>query len=92
MVTWTGPSQGLEASGVPHPPSWLLPSLRQPTVLLLVEAPPSAHTPTCPHTPVHTRHPHACAHGVCQGGRSIECAHVAPSPRSGLMAPGRPPL
>lgn len=26
---------------------------------------PSAHIPTSPHTPVHTHHLHACAHGMC---------------------------
>lgn len=31
MVTWTGPTQEIEASGVLHPPSWLLPSLPKPT-------------------------------------------------------------
>lgn len=33
MVTRTGPTQGLEASGFFHVPFWLLPSLRRPTSL-----------------------------------------------------------
>lgn len=87
VVTWTGPTQEVEASGVLPPPSRLLPSLRTPaslSALARVGAPRQANTFRSVCT-------HLCTRSVPRKTDPSN-AHLPPPPPVANWPPGAAPL